>query len=236
MERDASNKWIERRPGDLCRARRDAEPVTGRGPAARVNPRDAQLRQRLAREAARVMAEGGIQDFALAKRKALERLRLPAGTALPRNAEIEEARLEYQRLFGGEERAREVAGRRAAAVSAMREFAHFEPRLVGPLLSDGADGHSAVCLHLFAESAEEVGWYLMERGIPHRNSEQRLRMSGGETERVPGYSFLAGGVPVDLLVFSGRSRRHTPLSPVDGRAMRRAGLAEVEALLAATGP
>ena len=202
-----------------------------------MNPRDAQLRQQLAREAARVMIEGGIQDFALAKRKALERLRLPASSPLPRNTEIEDARHEYQRLFGGEDRARRVADLRAAAVEAMRELAPFRPRLTGPLLSDAADGHSVVCLHLFADSAEDVGWFLMERGIPHRNSEQRLRLSGGgDAERVPGFSFLAGDVPVELVVFSGRSRRRAPLSPVDGRAMRRAGLAEVEELLAAGGP
>ena len=57
-------------------------------------------------------------------------------------------------------------------------------------------------------------------------------MSTGETERVPGFAFVAGGVPVELLVFSGRTRRHTPLSPVDGRAMRRAPLSEVESLVA----
>ena len=120
---------------------------------------------------------------------------------------------------------------RETAVTAMREFSEFKPRLVGPVLSGTADPHSAVSLHLFADSAEEVGFTLMERGIPHRNSEHRLRMSTGSVARVPGYSFLAGDVELELLVFSGRSRRHTPLSPVDGRAMRRASVAEVEKLL-----
>jgi hypothetical protein len=200
-----------------------------------VNVRDLQRRQQLAREAARLMVEGGIQDYGLAKRKAQERLRLPVGSPMPRNSEIEEARLEYQRLFGGERHRRRVAVLRAAAAEAMRQLSAFKPRLVGPLLSGSADDNSVVSLHLFAESAEEVGWYLMERGIPYRNSEQRLRMSTGDTERVPGFAFFAGDVPVELLVFSGRSRRHTPLSPVDGRAMRRAGLAEVEEMLAADG-
>jgi hypothetical protein len=89
-----------------------------------------------------------------------------------------------------------------------------------------------VCLHLFADAAEEVEWRLLDLGIPHRNTEQRLRMSTGEFERVPGFGFLAAEIPVELLVFSGRTRRHTPLSPVDGKAMRRAALAEVNRLLA----
>jgi len=38
-------------------------------------------------------------------------------------------------------------------------------------------------------------------------------------------------VPIALTVFDGPSGRHAPLSPVDGRPMRRAALAEVERLL-----
>ena len=193
-----------------------------------MNPRDAQLRQQLAREAARVMIEGGIQDFALAKRKALERLRLPASSPLPRNTEIEDARHEYQRLFGGEDRARRVADLRAAAVEAMRELAPFRPRLTGPLLSDAADGHSVVCLHLFADSAEDVGWFLMERGIPHRNSEQRHAPSRGYPHRVSRSRFIprrrrpgrAGGVqrakPAARTVVAGGRARDAPRRPRRG--------------------
>jgi len=199
---------------------------------SRDRSRDSQARQTLAREAARVMCEGGIRDFALAKRKALERLRLPARTPLPRNDEIEQALLEHQRLFGGAEQARGLHDLRAAAVAAMRELAGFNPRLVGPVLSGSADRNCVVCLHLFAEAAEEVGWRLMDLGIPYRDTEQRLRMSTGGIERVPGFAFVAAGIRVELLVFSGRTRRHTPLCPVDGKAMRRAALAEVRDLLA----
>ena len=201
----------------------------------RSQGRNGQRRQELAREAARLMVEGGIHDYALAKRKALERLRIPAGTPMPRNQEIEAARVEYQRLFGGGARAQRVEELREAAVVAMRELAPFRPRLVGPLLTEAADASCVVSLHLFADSPEEVGWFLMDRGIAHRNSEQRLRMSTGEVARIPGFAFVAGGVPVELAVFSGRVRRQTPLSPVDGRAMRRASLAEVEELLAPAG-
>jgi hypothetical protein len=204
---------------------------------SRGNPRDLQTRQSLAREAARVMLDGGIRDFALAKRKALERLHLPPATPLPRNQEIEQALLEHQRLFGGAEQAYRLREQREAAVAAMHEFAAFDPRLVGAVLSGSADRNCTVCLHLFADAAEEVEWRLLDLGIPHRNTEQRLRMSTGEFARVPGFGFLAADIPLELLVFSGRTRRHTPLSPVDGKAMRRAALAEVNRLLApASGP
>jgi hypothetical protein len=199
---------------------------------SRAAGRDGEVRQKLARAAAQVMLDGGIQDYGLAKRKAQERLRLPSGTPLPSNQEIEEAVREHQRLFGGCEREQHLSRLRAAAVEAMRQLAVFKPRLVGPVLSGTAESHTPVSLHLFAESPEEVGFSLMERGIPYRNTEHRLRMSTGETERVPGFSFFAGDVALELVVFSGRTRGHTPLSPVDGRAMQRAALSQVEGLLA----
>jgi len=64
------------------------------------------LRRALAQEAARIMAEHGVQDFLLAKRKAAERLGVTDVSAvLPKNREIEVALAEYQRLFGGESHA-----------------------------------------------------------------------------------------------------------------------------------
>jgi len=49
------------------------------------------------------MAEHGIRDFLIAKRKAAERMGVADMAAvLPRNVEIEQALAEYQRLFGGE--------------------------------------------------------------------------------------------------------------------------------------
>src|SRR5260221_13032217 len=58
-----------------------------------------ELLDQVADEAARVMAEHGIRDFALAKRKAAERLGLGARGALPSNAQIQERLAARQRLF-----------------------------------------------------------------------------------------------------------------------------------------
>jgi hypothetical protein len=56
-----------------------------------------ELRQELADEAARLMAEHGIADFSLAKRKAAERLGVRRGAALPSNGEIHERLAARQR-------------------------------------------------------------------------------------------------------------------------------------------
>ena len=56
-------------------------------------------RQRLAQEAARLMAEGGSRDYQQAKLKAALRLGIADEASLPGNREIDVALREYQRLF-----------------------------------------------------------------------------------------------------------------------------------------
>src|ERR1700722_3522251 len=125
--------------------------------AKRHPTRSDNLRRALAQEAARIMAEHGIRDFRIAKRKAAERLGVVDGSALlPKNSEIESALAEYQRLFGGESHLSALLAQRRAALSALRYLREFEPRLVGPVLSGTATQHSQVQLHLFAERAESV--------------------------------------------------------------------------------
>ena len=85
-------------------------------------------RERLAGEAARLMAESGIADYHQAKLKAAERLGIHDDASLPRNAEIEAALRQYQRLFGRDS-AGELQRRREAALEALRFFRAFEPRL-----------------------------------------------------------------------------------------------------------
>lgn len=198
--------------------------------SARSSMKSAQLRERIAKEAARVMCEAGVKDFQLAKRKALQRLRMDEQRHLPSNEEIEAAVCEYQRLFRAESQPRHLAALRRTALDAMRFLAQFEPRLVGSVLSGTADEHSDVCLHVFADTAEEVGLFLLDNGIPHEQGERMVRLAEDDSERLPTYRFVADDVPVELVVFAARARRRVPLSPVDGRPMERAGLRTVEAL------
>jgi hypothetical protein len=67
--------------------------------AKRAPTRTDHLRSAVAQEAARLMAEHGIQDFHLAKRKAAERYGVVEGAFLPKNTEIEAALASYQRLL-----------------------------------------------------------------------------------------------------------------------------------------
>jgi hypothetical protein len=199
---------------------------------ARRSVRGEMIRQAIAREAARLMIEHGHEDYGAAKRKAAERLGVTDQAVLPKNTEIEEAIAGRQRLFEAEAHASELAGMRAAAAEAMRLLAPFEPRLVGPLLTGTATAHAAIALHLFADTPEAVSLALMERGIPYVVGERRFRAQRDEVASYPEVRFSAGDHEVEAVVFPKDGIRQAPPGPVDGKPMRRATRAEVEALLA----
>src|SRR3546814_12206048 len=91
--------------------------------------RTRERRRRLAHEAARLMAEGGIRDYHHAKLKAATRLGIHDDASLPRNREIEDALRASQRLFLGESLRPGLPLRRAAALLAPEFFAGLAARL-----------------------------------------------------------------------------------------------------------
>lgn len=189
-------------------------------------------RQRLAHEAARLMAEGGIRDFQMAKRKAAQRLGILDDASLPRNREIEEALRQYQRLFLGDRQVAEVRRRREAALRALEFFAAFEPRLVGPVLDGTADAHSPVALHLHSDDPDAVQRWLDEHGIPAQPRSRRLRLDRERELDAPGWLFNAEELAFDATVLPLDGLRQAPLSGIDGRPMQRASAAQLRALLA----
>lgn len=197
----------------------------------RPNPRADLLRQAVAEEAARIMREQGVDDFLLAKRKAAERLGVTDASILPRNTEIEAALVAHQRLFAADRHEADLAAMRRSALEAMRLMSDFQPRLVGPVLTGTASAHSEINLHLFTESPEAVSIRLEERGVPHEVLERRLRYERDRVVTYPALRFVAGRQTVDAVVFPLDGIRQAPPSPVDGKPMRRASAAEVEALL-----
>jgi len=199
----------------------------------RLSVRGEHLRRALAQEAARVMAEHGIRDFLIAKRKAAERFGVTDGAVLPKNTEIEMALVEYQRLFGADSHTESLHAQRRAALHAMRQLSGFAPRLVGAVLSGTATEHSDVQLHLFAERPEAVTIWLMDQGIRHEVTARRVKMNAERVLEYPGVRFDVDDQEIEATVFPTDGIRQAPVSPVDGKPMRRADVAELEALLAA---
>jgi len=189
------------------------------------------LRRTLAVEAARLMAEHGIDDFGFAKRKAAERFGTFEGAVLPSNAEVEAALQEYQRLFEADSHGETLYVLRQTAVTAMELLADFAPRLVGPVLTGTATRNTEVQLHLFAERTEAVTIRLLDTAIPHELVERRVKVRADEWVLTPAVRLTVDDIPVDALVFGRDGQRQSPLSPTDGRPVRRASIDEVRALL-----
>jgi len=188
-------------------------------------------RTRLAHEAARLMAEGGIRDYRQAKRKAAERLGIHDDASLPRNREIEEALREYQRLFLGQRQPRDLRLRREAALQAMEFLARFQPRLVGPVLEGTADASTPVSVQLFSDDADAVARFLDEAGIPAESRSRRLRLDRAREAEVPLWLFAAQDLHFELTVLPSVALRQAPLSNVDEKPMRRASAAQLRQLL-----
>lgn len=188
-------------------------------------------RAAIANEAARITQEQGITDFRFAKEKAVERLGLRNTGPLPSNAEIEAALAERNRIFRGDQHLAHLRQARAAAMAIMQTLQSFYPRLVGSVLSGHTTEHAAIQLHLFSDAVEAVGVRLDALGINHRTVQNRHRLRRGQVERFPGYRFIAKEFDFATTVFPERSRRQAPLSPVDGRPMRRANLRELARLV-----
>jgi hypothetical protein len=189
------------------------------------------LRRTLAVEAARLMAEHGIDDFGFAKRKAAERFGTFEGAVLPSNAEVEAALQEYQRVFEADTHGETLYVLRQTAVTAMELLAEFTPRLVGPVLTGTATRNTEVQLHLFAERAEAVTIRLLDTAIPYELVERRVKVRADEWVLTPAVRLTVDDIPVDALVFGRDGQRQAPLSPTDGRPLRRASIDEVRALL-----
>ena len=189
------------------------------------------VRQVVAQEAARIIVDHGIRDYRVAKQKAIERLGISGRGSLPGNAEIELAVANHLQLFGGESHADHLRLMRVAALSAMELLTAFMPRLVGPVLVGTADHNSAVNLHVFADSAEAVAMELADMGLSYKPYERRLKSRRGRTETYAGFEFHHSHTPLQATVFPIDGIRQAPMSPIDGKPMKRVDSNAVQALL-----
>jgi hypothetical protein len=120
---------------------------------------------------------------------------------------------------------------RVAALSAMELLGLFTPRLVGPVLVGTADENSAVNLHVFADSPEAVAMELSVLGISYRPYERRLKSRRNRVETYAGFEFHHSNSSIQATVFPVDGIRQAPMSPIDGKPMKRAASDAVQQLL-----
>ncbi len=198
------------------------------------------IRQLIAQQAARMMAEDGVNDFAYAKKKAGRQLGVSENSVLPTNAEIEEEIRLYHEIYNADEQPLELAKLRKTALITMQLFERFNPHLTGSVLDGTAGKFAQTNIHLFADSAKEVEMFLLNQQIPFESSEKSYRISDKPSKdkkekvrkTVPVFTLETELGLQKLSVFEFDDLRVATKKTSDGSNANRADITELKQLIA----
>jgi len=191
----------------------------------RLHRRDL-MREQLAHNAARLMAEGGITDYAFAKRKAAKQMGATDTHHLPSNQQVDEALRSFRSLYQSASHPTVLHQLREQALAAMRLLEPFHPYLTGSVLSGTAGEQSDINLMLFSDDAKAVLLFLLKHDIEFEDGEWRVRV-GGHDELVPSYTVTGeSGTQIHIIVLPENARHSGSRKPET-----HADIAAVEALL-----
>ncbi len=176
-----------------------------RTPREYVNRRDL-MREQLAHQAAKLMAEDGITDHAFAKRKAARQLGAADTQHLPSNQEVDDALHSYRVLYQRDSHPGVLYQLREEALKAMHLLAEFHPYLTGSVLSGTAGEHSDINLMLFSDDTKAVLLFLLKHKIDFEDGEWKVRV-GGHEETVPSYTLTGeSGTQTHIIVLPENAR------------------------------
>ena len=194
----------------------------------RLHRRDL-MREQLAHQAARLMAEGGITDYAFAKRKAARQMGAADTQHLPSNEEVEAALRSFRMLFQSGSHPAILHQLRHEALTAMRLLEPFRPYLTGSVLNGTAGEQSDINLLVYSDDEKAVMMFLLNHKLPFEGGEWHVHLLGRE-QTVPSFSLQTeSGVPIHIAVLPENARNSGSRKPET-----HADIAAVEALLAAS--
>ncbi len=194
-----------------------------------------QIRQILAKEAARLMYEEGVSQYFDAKRMAAKRLFGKAGKKtinyrpkdLPSNGEIS---LEIAKLAELLEDNQEemLLAMRETAISIMQALEPFKPRLIGSVSTGRVRKGSDIDLHVFTDNVESLEshlhylqWKFTKKQVVVRQNHQFIEYT---------HFYIMTDFPVELSVYPLLALRIRGRSSTDGKPIIRLKLADVEKL------
>ena len=127
----------------------------------------------IAAVAARLMAEDGVDDVELAKRKAAHQLNLPEWIGLPTSQAVYNALRTHLAIFQDSEQRERVAILRTEALYWMALLAEFHPYLTGSVLDGTAGRYSMIDILLYPDSDKDVEIFLLNQKIPYEFARPR---------------------------------------------------------------
>lgn len=192
---------------------------------------DGKLRQAIALEAARLMYERSESEYFTAKRKAAKRLCRGSlkPEDLPSNAEIRDQVQLFARLHEGDKRTQGLRDMRLEALRLMRLLRPFRPRLIGSVMTGHVRKGSDIDLHVFSDSPRLVTDLLEQAGCQF-DLERKQVVKHGES-RLFTHIHVYDRFNFELTVYPEDKAHYVFKSSITGKAIERASIAELEALL-----
>ena len=164
------------------------------------------MREQLAHQAARLMAEGGITDYAFAKRKAARQMGAADTQHLPSNEEVEAALRSFRMLYQSASHPGVLRQLREEALMAMRMLEPFCPYLTGSVLTGMAGEQSDINLRVYSDDEKSVMMFLLKHNLPFEGGEWHVHLTGRE-QTVPCFTLQSeSGVPIHVTVLPENAR------------------------------
>ncbi len=188
---------------------------------------NAQFRQLLVREAARLMYEENIKQYHTAKWRAAKNLLSRGGIKmckirtrdLPSNGEISLAVYQMAQMHEGGTLTRRLFSMRITALDIMENLESFSPRLIGSVSTGRIKKTSDIDLHLFTDSLETVENRLEELNWPFEKEMVTIRYGGKFREFT--HFYVDHEFPVELSVYPENEIRIRGRSSTDGKPIDR---------------
>jgi len=177
-----------------------------------------ETRRYIAAEAAKLLAQQQTLDYGWARRKAAQSAGAQGERKLPDFAQIEASLTEYLELFHPQHNYLQQL--QAKSLKLMQLLSLFQPHLSGALSRGIALRFASVTLYLFADSAKEVLFSLIDLGSNFESLDVKLSFQRGKEESRPAFRINFDDTEFVLIVLQPGERRHPPIDPVTGRAER----------------
>ena len=180
-----------------------------------------QLKDMIAQEAAKIIAEKGIQQFGQAKFKAAENLNAMDNGCLPSNSDIEKKLIEYYQLFQTDVHLDHIKSLRKIALDIMHIFDNYQIYLVGPVANGTANVSSAINFHIASEDESEIIQTLTKNDLTHKPYDRKIKFNEKTIKQVNGIKTIYKNTDIELTIFNHKEIRLAPLSKIDNKPMKR---------------
>lgn len=183
------------------------------------------------------MYERSETEYYTAKRKAAARLGVNLSRSaqyLPSNREIRDEVQAFARMHEGDKRLDNLAAMRVAALHMMRLLEPFHPKLIGSVASGHVREGSDIDIHVFSDNASAITDVLDVH--QYRYELEHKRVIKHNVERVFTHVHVFDRFTYELTVYERDKIGYVFKSSITGKAMEKATMKELEALIRAEHP